>query len=68
MIYKDTRTDILDLIPKGGIFAEIGVFTGDFSEEILNRISPDILYLVDIWDGTMTSGDKDGLNIKNAYR
>ena len=62
IIYHETRTDLLDLIPKNSNILEIGVFVGDFSKEIMSRCSPKNLYLVDIWIGKYGSGDKDGNN------
>ena len=47
IIYYDTRTDLLDLIPKNSNVLEIGVFVGDFSKEIMSRCNPKNLYLVD---------------------
>jgi len=44
-----TRSDSLHIIPKGGICAEIGVAYGDFSQEILNIVQPEQLYLMDIY-------------------
>ena len=61
-IFK-TRNDLLDTLPKGLVIAELGVFKGEFSEEILKRTNPSRLCLVDIWEGSMTSGNKDGYNI-----
>lgn len=62
--YHDgTRIDLLRNLPKGGICAELGVFRGDFSAEILDHASPQHLYLVDIWEGIMRSGDRDGEDI-----
>jgi hypothetical protein len=58
----ETRNDLIDSLPKKMICAELGVFKSEFSDEILNRINPSHLYLVDIWQGTMGSGDKDGQN------
>ena len=43
------RTDLLHLLPKGGEVAEIGVATGEFSQEILARAKPRKLHLVDPW-------------------
>lgn len=43
------RLAMLDLMPKGGQVAEIGVATGQFSSEILERCAPDCLHLVDAW-------------------
>lgn len=58
-----TRNDLLDILPKNIIVAEIGVFKGDFSKIILEKINPTELHLIDIFDGRMCSGDKDGNDI-----
>lgn len=64
-----TQTDSRDLLsekvklPEKCKIAEIGVFLGDFSERLLNMYSPYMLYLIDSWDGNITSGDKNGNNI-----
>lgn len=43
------RLEMLDHVnPRGGRCVEVGVFQGDFSEEILKR-GPSALYLVDPW-------------------
>jgi hypothetical protein len=44
------RLDLLDIIPKTGVVAEIGVADGDFSAEIIARTQPAILHLIDAWD------------------
>ena len=62
MITYETRNDLIDTLPKDLVVAELGVFRGEFSNEIHQRIHPSTLYLVDIWEGTMGSGDKDGQN------
>ncbi|WP_018182045.1 class I SAM-dependent methyltransferase [Kaistia granuli] len=43
------RLAILDLIPRGGVGAELGVFTGAFSQALFERARPTKLYLVDVW-------------------
>lgn len=63
MITYETRNDLIDALPKDLVVAELGVFSGEFSNEIYNRMHPSHLYLVDIWEGTMSSGDKDGQNL-----
>ena len=55
-----TRIDFFKEHP-GMIMAELGVYKGEFSRELL-ECDPLMLYLVDIWNGSMGSGDKDGLN------
>lgn len=42
------RYELLDRLPKGGVYAEIGTDRGDFSAEILRRCQPDMLHLFDI--------------------
>lgn len=44
-----SREHILDCLPKGLIFAEVGVAFGDFSKQILARCEPQRLYLIDSW-------------------
>lgn len=61
-VHYKTRVDLLDLVPKDSNFLEIGVFVGDFAKEILEKVSPKNLYLVDIWLGKYGSGNKDGDN------
>ena len=60
--FHKTRSDMLEIIPKHCNFLEIGVFAGDFAKEILEKAQPSHLYLVDIWQGTYGSRDKDGNN------
>jgi len=43
------RTDLLKLMPKGGVVAELGVFLGDFSKQIIEHTNPSKLHLVDVW-------------------
>lgn len=44
-----TREDLLALLPKNGIVAELGVDSGGFSEKILQINSPQKLCLIDVW-------------------
>jgi len=49
--YQNERAKMLiELLQKGSVGAEIGVFRGDFSATIIRAIEPSILYLVDPWD------------------
>jgi hypothetical protein len=54
------RDFMFDVLPKGGVVIEVGVFDGDFSERILALNEPRILHLVDPWftrdDGTLYDG------------
>jgi hypothetical protein len=45
-----TREHLLDIMPRNGYVAEIGVAFGDFSAEIIKRAHPQKLYLVDAWE------------------
>lgn len=54
-------------MPKNAVCAELGVFRGDFSAEILTRCQPKKLFLVDIWDGMMSSGDRLGEGVRWIY-
>jgi hypothetical protein len=66
------REDILTLIPSNSVCVEIGVFEGNFSKIILS-VNPKELYLVDLFEGPMCSGDKNGENMRyieleNSYK
>lgn len=57
----NTRKEmLLAHIPKGGVYAEIGVFEGEFSAFILNSLNPTKLYMMDLFNGRAGSGDQDG--------
>jgi len=59
-----TRNELLSILPKGLIWAELGVFEGEFSKKIFELAKPKELHLIDIFPSSMISGDKDGKNIK----
>ena len=61
-----TRSELLKVLPKNLIVAELGVFRGEFSKEMLESITPKELHLIDIWEGMMGSADKDGKNFNMA--
>ncbi len=63
---KQSRLDLLDALPKDSVIAELGVFCGDFSEQILERCSPRQLFLVDTFNGLTVSGDENGENIRRV--
>jgi len=56
----ETRNDLFKLLPKNMVIAELGVFIGSFSEIILSTCSPKELHLIDLWNKSFKSGDKDG--------
>jgi hypothetical protein len=43
------RDDILPLLPKGGVFVEVGVALGDYSKQILRVCEPDLFIGLDIF-------------------
>jgi hypothetical protein len=48
-IPEDRRSFLFALLPKNAIGVEIGVHLGDFSEQLLNRLNPKELHLIDPW-------------------
>lgn len=60
----NTREEMLNLIPKNSICCEVGVFEGSFSNIIINTVNPEKFYMVDLFQGNMVSGDKNGNNMK----
>jgi hypothetical protein len=52
------RSELLELLPKESICAEIGVNEGEFSEEILNITKPTKLYLIDAWNDSFFHNGK----------
>ena len=49
------REVVLEMLPKRSVGAEIGVHLGDFSQKIIDAISPKELHLIDPWEH-QTSG------------
>lgn len=44
-----SRKEMLDLFPKNGVVAELGVDEGTFSEMIMNQTHPSKFHIVDFW-------------------
>ena len=61
------REELLKLLPKDGIFAELGVDEGSFSESIINTCNPQILHLIDIWGSDRYNQDKRR-QVENRFR
>lgn len=61
-----TRQKMLGKLPKGGVCAEIGVWTGQFSIQILEVTEPRELVLIDPWDMISAQPDEDRSNDKHA--
>lgn len=51
----ENRIGLLSTLNKGGVVAEVGVASGDFSEQILNICQPKTLHLIDYWEKTKRS-------------
>jgi len=45
------------------VMAEIGVFRGEFSKSLIEMYNPEILYMIDPWEGGICSGDMNGNNV-----
>ena len=50
MVYEQTRSVVLSVLPKNATGAEIGVWKGDFSARILSAATPRTLHLIDPWE------------------
>jgi hypothetical protein len=60
----DNRIDmIFDLVPKEGVYCEIGIFKGDLAKQLL-KLEPKRLVLLDLFEGVCGSGDQDGNNFE----
>ena len=46
---SDHRTSLLRMMPQNSVCAEIGVWRGDFSAQILKTVLPSKLHLIDPW-------------------
>ncbi|MEM9138529.1 MAG: class I SAM-dependent methyltransferase [Pseudomonadota bacterium] len=51
-VYARTREHVLGMLPKSAVGAEIGVWKGDFSAQILKIAAPAVLHLIDPWAAT----------------
>ncbi len=49
MAREEKRQRLLEMMPKGGVCAEIGVWDGAFSDRILETTQPTQLHLIDPW-------------------
>ncbi len=52
------RDAMLNLLPKNGIIAELGVDEGLFSKEIISKCKPQKLHLIDAWDSMQYTIEK----------
>jgi len=52
---SDHRRFLLEMLPKQSVGAEIGVHIGDFSQQIIDFVSPKELHLIDPWEHQTSS-------------
>lgn len=66
------RNELLKFLPKNSVGAELGVYLGEFSDEIIKAVNPKRLFLIDVWEFIeLGYNDKLMRNNKNqlkAYR
>lgn len=67
MLEFQSRNDMLcNLVKPDSVICEIGVWKGEFASFLLS-LRPKHLVLVDPFQGTVSSGDEHGNNVKDAY-
>ncbi len=62
-----TRLDLLNLLPKNSIGAEMGVDEGEFSKAVLRVVRPKKLYLIDSWDSERF-GESKHTSVQDEFR
>lgn len=63
----DNRDDMIkSFIEEDMVVAEIGVLEGAFSESMLSKAKLRLIYLVDLFEGFVGSGDQNGNHFKNV--
>jgi len=61
------RKALLELLPKQGVIAELGVDEGNFSEAILSICSPKKLHLIDFW-GSERYNQNKRKGVENKFK
>src|SRR5579871_7007386 len=59
------RNGMVRLIPKNAIWAEVGVYKGDFSKIVIDSCSPSRYYLIDNWKFELAQHDPFGEDTEN---
>jgi hypothetical protein len=62
------RTEMLRLMPQNGTVAEIGVFKGNFSSQIISVTKPSRLHLIDFWPDSMIQSDGERITGTDACK
>ena len=52
------RKHLLEILPKNGVVAELGVDSGDFTEQIIKISNPKKIYLIDTWSSKRYGQEK----------
>ena len=60
------REHLLEVLPKNGVIAELGVDSGHFTEQIIKISNPKKLYLIDTWS-SKRYGQKKFELVKNKF-
>ena len=63
-IYPSRMKMVAALVPKNGVYAEIGVFKGVFSDFLCDTLQPRQLVLIDLFKDMVGSRDQDGNNFE----
>lgn len=66
MITVPTRDQLLEVLPKGGRFCELGVFKGQFAFQMLDICQPTELHLIDRWVGPGECADQNGDHLETV--
>lgn len=53
---------VQSLVKPNGVYAEVGVFKGEFTLFLQETLKPSKLYAIDLFEGVTGSGDQDGNN------
>ena len=52
-----TREEMVEtLVPKGGIYCEIGIFKGEFADKLVSILNPSELHMIDLFTGFAPRG------------
>lgn len=62
-LFENRIEMVRQLVPRESTCAEIGVFEGAFSKQIIDTIQPKTLYMIDLFTGITCSGNEDGNDV-----
>lgn len=61
-----SRLELLELLPKNGIVAEVGVAFGDFTREIIAIAKPKTIHLVDAWSSERYKAGLEAIKLEHS--